>query len=84
LRVAKWILSPGKAEFLKPEAEILVEGTGGQKVKIVLGKATSDGTAPLKIEGTEQVGVLGKDGVGQLKNSPEFPSKRERAPTTQR
>ena len=84
LRVAKWVGSPGKAEFLKPEAEILLESAGGPKVKMVLGKAGPDGTAPLKIEGTEQAGLLGKEGVSQLKNSPELPSAVERAPATQR
>jgi len=84
LRVAKWIGSPGKAEFLKPEAEILVESAGGQKVKVVLGKPGPDGAALLKIEGTEQAGQLGKDGVAQLKNSPELPSGGMRTTATQR
>ena len=84
LRVAKWIAPAGKAEFLKPEAEILVEGATGQKVKLVLGKSAADGTAPLKIEGTEQTGLLGRDGVQQIKNSPELPSGVERPSATQR
>lgn len=84
LRVSRWVVAPGKTEFLKPEAEILVESSGGQKVKMVLGRSGSDGTAPLKIEGTEPVGILGRDGVLQLKNSPELPSGGERSPGTQR
>ena len=84
LRVAKWVSSLGKADFLKPDAEILVEGSGGAKVKMVLGKSGSDGTAPLKIEGNEPVGILGRDGVLQLRNSPELPSGGERSPATQR
>ncbi len=84
LRVAKWIAPAGKAEFLKPEAEILVEGATGQKVKLVLGKSAADGTAPLKIEGTDQTGILGRDGVQQIKNSPELPSGVERSSATQR
>lgn len=84
LRVTKWIGSPGKAEFLKPEVEILVEGTEGQKVRMILGRATPDGSAPLKIEGFEYAGVLGKDGVLQMKNSPELPSGPEISPATQR
>ncbi|NCW28326.1 MAG: DUF4340 domain-containing protein [Verrucomicrobia bacterium] len=84
LRVSRWVVAPGKTEFLKPEAEILVENSGGQKVKLVLGRSGSDGTAPLKIEGTEPVGILGRDGVLQLKNSPELPSGGERSPGTQR
>ena len=84
LRVAKWVGSPGKAEFPKPEAEILIESAGGQKVKLVLGKAGPDGTALLKIDGTEQAGLMGKDGVSQLKNAPDLPSGGERATATQR
>ena len=84
LRVMKWTGSPGKSEFLKPEAEILVEGTEGQKVRMTLGRATPDGSAPLKIEGFESAGVLGQEGVFLMKNSPELPSGPEISPATQR
>jgi len=84
LRVSKWSGAPGKSDFLKPELEILVEGAEGKKVRMILGRSAPDGSAPLKIEGTEYTGVLGKDGVLQLKNSPELPSGVEVSPTTQR
>ena len=84
LRVAKWVGAPGKAEFLKPELEILVESEAGQKAKLVMGRVGPDGSATLKVEGMEQAGLLGKEGVLQLKNSPELPSPGEGSPATQR
>ena len=84
LRVAKWVGAVGKAEFLKPELEILVESEAGQKTKLVLGRVGPDGSAPLRIEGVDQAGLLGKEGVLQLKNSPELPSVGEGSPATQR
>ena len=84
LQVTKWTGVPGKTEFLKPELEILVEGAEGQKARMVLGRTSADGTTPFKNEGSEYAGVLGKDAVLQLKNSPDLPSKSEVLPATQR
>ena len=84
LRVLKWVGVPGKAEFLKPELEILVEAEDGKKTKVVMGRVGPDGTAPLKVEGVEPVGLMGKEGVLQMKNSPELPSVVAGSPATQR
>lgn len=83
-RVTRWIGGLGKSDFLKPELEILVEGAGGQKVRLVVGRTGPDGFAPVKIEGAEAVGLLGKEGVVQLKNSPELPSGIEAPPAAGR
>lgn len=74
MRVVKWTGAPGKAEFTKPELELLLEGTGGQKVRMIVGRAGPEGNFPVKIEGSGFAGLLGKDHVQALKNAPELPS----------
>lgn len=84
MRVVKWTGVPGKAEFAKPELELLLEGTGGQKVKMIVGRAGPEGNFPIKIEGSESAGLLGKDRVLALKNAPELPARREGTPVPRR
>lgn len=51
LEVMRWTGEPRKADFMKSEVEIVVEGEKGKKVRVVVGRAAADGSAAVQVEG---------------------------------
>jgi len=78
LEVMRWTGEPRKADFTKSEVEIVVEGEKGKKVKVVVGRAAADGSAPVQVEGAEFAGLLSQSQVAKLKQDPRLPSPAER------
>ena len=78
LEVMRWTGEPRKADFTKSEVEIVVEGEKGKKVKVVVGRAAADGSAPVHVEGAEFAGLLSQSQVAKLKQDPRLPSPAER------
>jgi len=84
LEVLRWTGVPGKKEFAKPEVELVVEGEGGKRTQVVLGRPRADGAAPIRREGGEFAGLatrqqgewLKKDPGAATPSSPEPPSGR--------
>jgi hypothetical protein len=58
LEVIRWVGLPSKAELGRVEVEIMVEGKGGKRMKMMISKGKGDGGGFLRIEGQEMVGVL--------------------------
>ena len=58
LEVIRCVGLPSKAELGRVEVEIMVEGKGGKRMKMMLSKGKGDGGGFLRIEGQEMVGVL--------------------------
>jgi len=70
LEVIRWTGAPGKKEFAKPEMELVVEGEGGKRTQITLGRPLADGTAPIRREGGEFAGLVTRQQVEWLKKDP--------------
>ncbi|NBT89849.1 MAG: DUF4340 domain-containing protein [Verrucomicrobia bacterium] len=70
LQVIRWTGVPGKKEFLKPEVELVVEGDGEKRVKVILGRALADGTAPIRTETGEFAGLATRQQFEWLKKDP--------------
>lgn len=66
----RWTGAPGKKEFAKPEMELVVEGEGGKRTQITLGRPLADGTAPIRREGGEFAGLVTRQQVEWLKKDP--------------
>jgi len=70
LQVIRWTGVPGKKEFLKPEVELVVEGDREKRVKVILGRALADGTAPIRTETGEFAGLATRQQFEWLKKDP--------------
>ena len=70
LEVIRWTGAPGKKEFSKPEVELVVEGEGGKRTQVTLGRPLADGTAPIRREGGEFAGLVTRQQVEWLKRDP--------------
>ena len=70
LEVIRWTGAPGKKEFAKPEVELVVEGEGGKRTQVTLGRPLADGTAPIRREGGEFGGLVTRQQVEWLKRDP--------------
>jgi len=70
LEVIRWTGTPGKKEFAKPEVELVVEGEGGKRTQVTLGRPLADGTAPIRREGGEFAGLVTRQQVEWLKRDP--------------
>jgi hypothetical protein len=70
LEVIRWTGAPGKKEFAKAEMELVVEGEGGKRSQITLGRPLADGTAPIRREGGEFAGLVTRQQVEWLKKDP--------------
>ena len=70
LEVIRWTGIPGKKEFSKPEMELVVEGEGGKRLTIDVGKSWADGTAPIRSEGGEFAGLVTRQQADWLKRDP--------------
>jgi len=74
LEVIRWTGVPGKKEFSKPDLELVVEGEGGKRLTIDLGKALAEGTAPIRSEEGEFAGLVTRQQVEWLKRDPGVPA----------
>jgi len=70
LEVIRWTGAPGKKEFAKPEVELVVEGEGGKRTQVTLGRPLADGTAPIRREGGEFAGLVTRQQGDWLKRDP--------------
>jgi len=70
LEVVRWTGAPGKREFAKPEMELVVEGEGGKRTQITLGRPLADGTAPIRREGGEFAGLVTRPQAEWLRRDP--------------
>ena len=70
LEVIRWTGTPGKRDFSKPDVELVMEGEGGKRSTVILGKAGADGTAPIRREGGEFAGLVTRQQVEWLKRDP--------------
>jgi len=70
LEVIRWTGAPGKKEFSKPDLELVVEGEGGKRTSVTLGRALPDGTAPIRREGGEFSGLATRQQAEWLKRDP--------------
>lgn len=70
LQVIRWTGVPGKKEFLKPEVELVVQGDGEKRMKMTLGRALADGTAPIRTETGEFAGLVTRQQLEWLKKDP--------------
>jgi hypothetical protein len=68
--VLKWSGVPAKSDFAKNEVEIVMEGEQGKKIKISVGRAWADGSAPVRIEGQEFAGQIDRKQLVMLKTDP--------------
>ena len=68
--VIRWTGVPGKKEFAKPEVELVVEGEGGKRTQLMVGRPLADGTAPIRREGGEFAGLVTRQQVEWLKKDP--------------
>ena len=68
--VIRWTGVPGKKEFAKPEVELVVEGEGGKRTQLMVGRPLADGTAPIRREGGEFAGLVTRQQVDWLKKDP--------------
>jgi len=73
LEVIRWTGVPGKRDFAKPEMELMVEGEGGQRILVTLGRPLADGTAPIRREGGEFAGLVTRQQQEWLKKDPGLP-----------
>lgn len=74
LDVIRWTGIPAAKDFAKPEVEVVVEGQGGQKIKIIAGRPLADGSAPIRREGGEFAGLITRQQLEWLKRDPGSPS----------
>ena len=70
LEVIRWTGAPGKKEFSKAEVELVVEGEGGKRTQVTLGRPLADGTALIRREGGEFAGLVTRQQVEWLKRDP--------------
>jgi hypothetical protein len=70
LEVIRWTGVPGKKEFAKPEVELGVEGEGGKRMQVTVGRPLPDGTAPIRREGGEFAGLVTRQQLEWLKKDP--------------
>lgn len=73
LEVIRWTGVPVAKDFTKPEVELLAEGQGQKKIKIMVGRALADGAAPIRREGGEYAGLITKQQLEWLKKDPGLP-----------
>jgi hypothetical protein len=75
LEVVRWTGAPGKKDFLKPELELVLEGEGGKRIKVTVGRLLADGTAaPIRAETGEFAGLVTQQQWEWLKKDPGVPS----------
>ena len=70
LEVIRWTGAPGKREFAKPEVELALEGQGGKRIQVAVGRPLADGTAPIRREGGEFAGLVTRQQLEWLKQDP--------------
>jgi len=70
LQVTRWTGAPVKKDFAKPELELVVEGEGGKRTAISLGRTLADGSAPIRREGGEFAGLVTRQQLDWLKRDP--------------
>ena len=70
LEVIRWTGVPGKKEFAKAEVELVVEGEGGKRTQVTLGRPLADGTAAIRREGGEFAGLVTRQQEEWLKRDP--------------
>jgi len=70
LEVIRWAGAPTKKDFAKTEAEVVVEGEGGKRATISLGRTLADGTTPIRREGGEFAGLITRQQLEWLKRDP--------------
>jgi hypothetical protein len=80
LEVIRWAGVPGKKDFLKPEVEVVLEGEGGKRIKVTVGRPLADGTAPIRTETGEFAGLVTKQQLEWLKKDPGLSSSAETKP----
>jgi len=73
LEVIRWTGVPIAKDFAKPELEVVAEGQGEKKIKITVGRALADGTAPIRREGGEFAGLITRQQLEWLKKDPGLP-----------
>jgi hypothetical protein len=74
LEVVRWTGAPGRKDFLKPELELVLEGEGGKRIKVTMGRPLADGTAPIRTETGEFAGLVTQQQWEWLKKDPGVPS----------
>jgi hypothetical protein len=82
--VLKWSGVPAKSDFAKNEVEIVMEGEQGKKIKISVGRAWADGSAPVRIEGQEFAGQIDRNELAMLKKDPGMPPAEAGHPASRR
>lgn len=70
MEVMKWTGAPVAGDYTKNELELLLEGSGGKKARVRVGRAFADGSAPIRVEGAEFAGLISRPQLAQLKNDP--------------
>ena len=70
LEVIRWTGLPSKAELGKSEVEIVLEGKGEKKLKMVVSKGKGDGGSVVRLEGQDVAGLLDRAAVGWLRQDP--------------
>ena len=70
LDVMRWTGLPSKAELGKSEVEIVLEGKGDKKLKMVVSKGKGEGGSVVRLEGQEVAGLLDRNAVGWLRQDP--------------
>jgi hypothetical protein len=68
--VLKWTGIPAKADFARNEVEIVMEGEEGKKIRMSVGRAWADGSAPVRVEGQEFAGQIDRNQLAMLKKDP--------------
>jgi hypothetical protein len=70
LEVSRWTGAPGKKEFAKVEMDLVVEGEGGKRMAVALGRPLADGAGPIRREGGEFAGLVTAQQAEWLKRDP--------------
>jgi hypothetical protein len=70
LEVMRWTGLPNKADWGKSEVEILLEGKGEKKLRMVVSKGKGDGGSIVRLEGQDVAGLLDRAAVGWLRQDP--------------
>ena len=84
LEVIRWTGGPAKKDFAKTEVELVVEGEGGKRTVISLGRLLADGTAPIRREGGEFAGLVTRAQLDWLKRDPGLSSTPDATPPSGR
>jgi len=84
LEVIRWTGVPAKKDFAKTEVELVVEGEGGKRTVISLGRLLADGTAPIRREGGEFAGLVTRAQLDWLKRDPGLSSTPDATPPSGR